>query len=93
MADFRIFETEHYSRRLEIVFASQLPRVLVKLHTQVYSRLKEQPYFGPHIKKLKGIFPETWRYRIGDYRLFYSIDDQKNIVFLLDIVHRSNAYD
>ncbi|HEX5855617.1 MAG TPA: type II toxin-antitoxin system RelE/ParE family toxin [Thermoanaerobaculia bacterium] len=34
----------------------------------------------------------TWRYRIGDWRFFFSIDDGKQIVSMLAADHRSRAY-
>lgn len=33
-----------------------------------------------------------WRYRIGDYRLFCEIKDDKLIILAISIAHRSNAY-
>ena len=34
-----------------------------------------------------------WRYRIGDYRLICSINDNKLVVLALKIGHRRNVYD
>jgi mRNA interferase RelE/StbE len=41
---------------------------------------------------LEGCTPETWRYRIGPYRLFYSVDENERIVFLLTVDDRKDAY-
>jgi mRNA interferase RelE/StbE len=41
---------------------------------------------------LKGELSSIYRYRIGDYRLFYTIDFDKKLVFILDITHRKDAY-
>jgi mRNA interferase RelE/StbE len=76
--EFRIFETEEFSKAL-----SQLgpPRFLLKkLETYVYPQLRQGPYFGPNIRKLQGYRSETWRYRIGPYRVFYSVDAHEKIV-------------
>jgi mRNA interferase RelE/StbE len=35
----------------------------------------------------------TYRYRIGDYRLIYSIDDELMQVLVVAIAHRSEAYE
>ncbi|MBN1617271.1 MAG: type II toxin-antitoxin system RelE/ParE family toxin [Spirochaetales bacterium] len=51
----------------------------------VYPILRTNPYFGPNIKKLKGEYKELYRFRIGDYRLFYKISEETVIVFILDI--------
>ncbi|MFK5976603.1 MAG: type II toxin-antitoxin system RelE/ParE family toxin [Sulfurovum sp.] len=42
-----------------------------------------------NIKKLKEYYP-PYRYRIGDYRVLFDIEDDKIIVF--NIRHRSKAY-
>jgi mRNA interferase RelE/StbE len=44
------------------------------------------------IRKLKDYKPETWRYRIGDYRFFYEIDDKRKIVFMIAADLRSRSY-
>jgi len=54
--------------------------------------LRQEPHYGPNIKRLQGYEPITWRYRIGDYRLFYLIDDGEKIVYLLTMDHRKEAY-
>lgn len=50
------------------------------------------PYFGPNIRKLQGYVPPTGRYRIGPYRVFYMVDDNERIVFILTIDDRKDAY-
>jgi mRNA interferase RelE/StbE len=35
----------------------------------------------------------VYRYRFGNYRLFYTIEKEKIIVAILDIKHRQKAYD
>lgn len=65
---------------------------MAKLQTYAYPQLRQQPYFGKNIKKLRNYSPDTWRYRIGDYRFFYTIDDRRKIVFMLAIDHRGSAY-
>ncbi|NQZ63038.1 type II toxin-antitoxin system RelE/ParE family toxin, partial [Crocosphaera sp.] len=41
---------------------------------------------------LKGEFAGKYRFRVGDYRVIYTIDDQKSEVIILLIIHRSQAY-
>jgi len=50
------------------------------------------PHFGPNIKKLKGSFAGVYRYRIGKFRLFYTVDLGKVIVFILDLEKRKDSY-
>jgi mRNA interferase RelE/StbE len=90
--NYRIFETDQYKRDFLSLKIPNKQKVDTKIKTYVYTQLKEQPYYGKNIKKLRGWNPETWRYRIGDLRLFYSIDDVEKIVFILTIEPRSSAY-
>ena len=63
-----------------------------KLSAHVYPLLREQPYFGPNIRKLRDHTPEPWRYRLGRYRLFYLIDGDGQIVYVLTLDDRKDAY-
>jgi mRNA interferase RelE/StbE len=66
--------------------------VTSKLKKYIHPQIKEQPYYGTNIKKLKGYAPETWRYRLGQFRLFYGIDEHKRIVHIVTIDYRKDAY-
>ena len=50
----------------------------------------EEPRFSG--KPLTGNFKGIWRYRIGAYRLLAKIDDDKLIIFAIDVGHRKNIY-
>ena len=63
-----------------------------KLHEYVYPQLRENPFLGPNIKKLKGYTPDTWRYRIAGFRVFFLVDRAQKIVFLLSVDNRRDAY-
>jgi len=93
LADFRIFETARFLKDLEQDFGGQRPRIERKLLASVYPQLRGNPYVGRHIKKLRDVTPETWRYRIGDYRFFYTVDERQRIVFMLTADHRGHAYE
>jgi mRNA interferase RelE/StbE len=43
-------------------------------------------------KKLKGGQRE-WRIRVGDYRVVYTVDDEKLLVSVMRIRHRSEVYE
>ena len=87
--DFQIAETATY---LEKVESKTFARFADRIRDNIYPRLRTNPYFGPNIKRLKGNLGSIHRYRMGDYRLFYTIDSTKKLVFVLDIVHRRDAY-
>jgi mRNA interferase RelE/StbE len=89
---YRIFETEQFIKDLEQDFSGKQKKIRNKLLNYVYPQLKQQPYFGKNIKKLVNFDPETWRYRVGDYRFFYTIDDKEKIVNMIAADNRSDAY-
>ena len=63
--EYRIFETEQFRRGLNRMARGGHQAIREKLRRSVYPRLREHPHFGPHIRKLRGYTPETWRYRVG----------------------------
>ncbi|MBN2372916.1 type II toxin-antitoxin system RelE/ParE family toxin [bacterium] len=83
--NFKIFETNQFLKDLEQDFKGQQERIKKKLIAYVYPQLRQNPYFGKNIKKLKDYNPETWRYRIGDYRFFYEIDVNKKVVYMIAV--------
>ena len=42
-------------------------------------------------RKLKSV-EDMWRIRAGDYRVFYTIDDEKKTVDIFGVKHRGKAY-
>ncbi len=92
MNDYRIFETEQFQSDLRTNFGARREKVNARLHDDVYPQLRAQPFFGRNIKKLKGYKPESWRYRIGGFRLFYEIDDGRKIVFMIAADTRQKSY-
>ena len=88
--EFRILETEEFKKALARLGPPRFLRR--KLDSYVYPQLRQSPYFGPNIRKLQGYTPPTWRYRIGPYRVFYSLDEDGKIVFILTIDDRKDAY-
>ena len=88
MKKFKIFETNQFLKGLEQDFSGQQERIKIKLVNYVYPQLKQNLYFGKNIKKLVNYNPGTWRYRIGNYRYFYEIDDGNKIVFMISADNR-----
>lgn len=89
---FRIFETKRFTADLAKLGPEATKRIEAKLRDYVYSLLRENPYYGPAIKRLKNWEPPTWRYRIGDWRFFYEIDETSKTVFITSADHRKQAY-
>ena len=44
-------------------------------------------------KALTGQYKGSWRYRVGDDRIFAEIHDDVLVILLIDIGHRSIVYD
>jgi mRNA interferase RelE/StbE len=89
---YLLFETSEFVdsiRRLPQKDAAFISR---KLQEYVYPQLRQEPHFGPNIRKLKAYTPETWRYRIGRYRVFYIIDEKDTVVLLLTAEQRKDSY-
>ena len=86
---FQIAETETFEDDLKKL---NLENRFAKARKTIYSMLRENPYYGNNIKKLKGNFAGLYRYRLGDFRLIYSIDEGEQIVFMLHAVQRKDAY-
>lgn len=89
---YRLFETNEFIKSLEKLEKQSREFVRNKLNTYVYPQLATEPHFGLYIKKLKDYTPETWRYRIGDYRIFYTINEEDKIVLLLVVELRKDSY-
>ena len=89
---YNIFETENFKKQLNSFDKYQAEKLYSKIKNIVYLQLRQEPHYGPNIKKLKGYNPEIWRYRVGDYRIFFEIDHSENIVGILAIKHRKDAY-
>jgi len=90
--NYRLFETSVFIEDLEALDGSIREKLKEKLRDHVYPRLKIQPHFGPNIKKLRNWEPETWRYRIGAWRVFYGINEKDKTVSLIAIDPRKDAY-
>ena len=91
-SDFRIFETDEFLKRLGQLTLIDSRFIQRKRVEYVYPQLRKDPFFGLNVKKLKGYTPETWRYRIGRFRVFYMIDQTEKIVSILSVDNRRDAY-
>ncbi len=92
MSKYRTFETSQFIKDLDDIGSNLRKKIYTKIQNYAYPQLKTNPFYGKNIKKLVNYTPPTWRYRIGDYRLFYEIDEKENIIYIIAIEVRSNAY-
>jgi len=42
---------------------------------------------------LQGNFAGKWRYRVGDYRLICTIEDQKMVILVIELGNRRDIYE
>ena len=89
MANYKIAETETFEKKIKSI---KYRNIYNKITDYVYPILRTNPFFGPNIKKLKGEFNELYRFRIGDFRLFYKVAEETVIVFIVDIESRKDVY-
>lgn len=72
-------------------------RDLRRLPCDLFERINERilslrEYPRPHgVRKLVGA-QEGWRVRVGDYRILYQIDDDAQMVTIVRVKHRRDAY-
>lgn len=57
-----------------------------KIKNFVYPQLRENPFYGTNIKKLKDNLEGYYRYRIGNYRLF-TLSKRISLLLLLLILN------
>jgi mRNA interferase RelE/StbE len=89
LGKYKIAETETFSKKINTKKYSHLYK---KIFEDVYPVLRNNPFFGANIKKLKGEYKEIYRFGIGDYRLFYKVNEKEFIIFVINIENRKDAY-
>ncbi len=85
MVSYRVEFRGSAGRELHRIDPQMVPKVVAAIRA-----LAEQPRpLGT--RKLAGS-EQTYRIRIGDYRVVYSVDDQERIVLVDRVRHRKDAY-
>ena len=55
-------------------------------------QLKSNPYNHPNIKKLTAEYKHFMRYRLGDYRIIYNMEEENKLIVIVKIAVRSKSY-
>ncbi|BAZ79403.1 hypothetical protein NIES73_06460 [Sphaerospermopsis kisseleviana NIES-73] len=76
-----------------VEFFESASGTLQKKLDRCFDRLKINPGNHPNIKSLKGELSGYYRYRVGDYRVIYEINDDLKLVTIIFIAHRSKVYE
>lgn len=84
---YRVLLTRTASRQL----AERLPAPAAAACVEfIFGPLAENPArVGP---RLREPFDGQWRARRGEYRVRYRFDDAEQVVYVLDVDHRRDAY-
>lgn len=86
---FKIAESKKFKK---VIKQPELENFYQRIRKVIYPQLKSNPFFGPNIKMLKGELEGLYRYRIGDYRLIYKVEEDKIIVFVITLKQRKDSY-
>ncbi|MEL7355083.1 MAG: type II toxin-antitoxin system RelE/ParE family toxin [Cyanobacteria bacterium J06560_6] len=73
-------------------FYGSADKVLATKLARCFEVLEQTPLSHPNIKPLKGKLKGRYRYRIGNYRVIYRVNDQSVEVEVLQIGPRGDAY-
>ncbi|OGI94746.1 hypothetical protein A3A03_03580 [Candidatus Nomurabacteria bacterium RIFCSPLOWO2_01_FULL_40_18] len=72
-------------------FCGKIPKQDAKNVFEVVNGLSKNPFFGD-IQKMKGE-ENSWRRRVGNYRIFYEIISKENVIYVYEVKRRtSNTY-
>ena len=74
-------------------FYAAADRPLARRLARCFAQLERDPRRHNNIKRLSGELSGRLRYRIGDWRVLYRIDDAASQVHVLLIAHRSEVYE
>jgi mRNA interferase RelE/StbE len=73
-------------------FYQKTDKTTAKRLNLAFSKLSKDPFQPYNIKKLSGELTGSYRLRIGDMRLIYSVDETKEIVYIEVIGFRGDVY-
>ncbi|MFA0769339.1 MAG: hypothetical protein OXFUSZZB_002667 [Candidatus Fervidibacter sp.] len=85
--------------KFRIVFHRRAAKTFQRLPTDVRRRietaietLKDNPFTGKDVVKLKGELAGLYRLRVGTYRVVYSVDEERQVITVEAIGTRSEVY-
>lgn len=84
---FRVLLTDSARKLYE-----RADRPLQQKLDRCFEQLRTDPHAHPNIKRLKGKLKHHFRYRLGDYRVVYRLEEGERLVIVLLVEHRSEVY-
>ena len=74
-------------------FYADADRPLANKLARCFEQLEQNPRTHPNIARLKGLLAGYYRFRVGDHRVIYRIEERGRIVIVAIIAHRREAYE
>ena len=60
-------------------------KLKTRLRNDIYPQLMNQPRYGKNIRRLNIEDYTVWRYKLGIFRIFYTVKDEDNKICFLTI--------
>jgi len=74
-------------------FYERCDKPIAKKLARCFQSLEKDPRQSNNVKPLKGKFAGAYRYRLGELRVVYTINDSAVTVFVITIAKRSDVYE
>jgi mRNA interferase RelE/StbE len=74
-------------------FYAGAERHLARRLARCFEQLESEPRRHNNIRRLSGALEGYFRYRVGDWRVIYRVDDAAEQVSVVAIAHRREAYE
>ncbi len=74
-------------------FYADADRPLARKLARCFAQLERDPHRHGNIKRLGGELSGRFRYRVGDLRVLYRVEDELKRVIILIIAHRREVYE
>lgn len=85
-----MFDIE-FSRKAEKYYRS-VDEKTVRILNRCLEIIAKEPFYHTNIKKLHGEFEGSYRYRSGNLRIVYSVNEEEKIVYIEIITNRGMSY-
>jgi mRNA interferase RelE/StbE len=82
-------ELNHSSQR----FFEEADAPLQRRLDRCFQQLRAEPHRHPNIRRLRGPLGGLFRYRLGDVRVIYSINELSRTVNVVEIGNRRDVYE
>jgi mRNA interferase RelE/StbE len=74
-------------------FFDKAEKSLQRKLDRCFQQLKVDPHHHNNIKRLSGPLAGELRFRVGNYRVVYNVDEVTEVVYVSMIAHRRDVYE